>query len=210
MNRIHPGGFAHNLQSLRVVDVLEDGGLNLTWEVRDGIKCHPWRETPSTEEGRCVQIADRIAYVNHDIDDAIRGGVLKPQDLPAEAIEVLGQTHGKRINTLVNAVIAESLEKGRVSLSGDCLEALDVLRQFLFDHVYIDSPAKKEEDKAKGVVEALYRYYSSHPEKIRGSYAFITETAVRACDYVSGMTDRFAIAQYRLAFVPSTWGLDPS
>ena len=106
-------------------------------------------ETPSTEEGRCVQIADRIAYVNHDIDDAIRGGVLKPQDLPAEAIEVLGQTHGKRINTLVNAVIAESLEKGRVSLSGDCLEALDVLRQFLFDHVYIDSPAKKEEDKAK-------------------------------------------------------------
>ncbi|HHX28083.1 MAG: deoxyguanosinetriphosphate triphosphohydrolase [Bacillota bacterium] len=210
LDRIHPGGFAHNLQSLRVVDVLEDGGLNLTWEVRDGIKCHPWRETPSTEEGRCVQLADRIAYVNHDIDDAIRGGVLKPEDLPSDAVGILGKTHGKRINTLVTAVIGESLEKGRLSLSGDVLEALTVLRQFLFDRVYIDSPAKKEEDKAKGVVEALYHYYCRHPEMIGGSYAAIAGVDVRACDYVSGMTDRFAIAQYRLAFVPSTWGLDPS
>lgn len=210
LNRIHPGGFEHNLQSLRVVDVLEDGGLNLTWEVRDGIKCHPWRETPSTEEGRCVQLADRIAYVNHDIDDAIRGGVIRPGDLPAEAIGVLGASHGKRIDTLVKAVVSESLEKGRVSLSGEVLEALDVLRRFLFEHVYIDSPAKKEEDKAKGVVEALYRYYCRHPELIAGSYSVATEPEVRACDYVSGMTDRFAIAQYRLAFVPSTWGLDPS
>ncbi|MGI6662322.1 MAG: deoxyguanosinetriphosphate triphosphohydrolase [Bacillota bacterium] len=210
LNRIHPGGFEHNRQSLRVVDVLEDGGLNLTWEVRDGIKCHPWRETPSTEEGRCVQLADRIAYVNHDIDDAIRGGVLRPEDLPAEAIRVLGKTHGERINTLVRAVIGESLEKGRVSLSGDCLEALKILREFLFDRVYIDSPAKKEEDKAKGVVEALYHYYSRHPEMIGGSYSAIIDPQVRACDYVSGMTDRFAIHKYRLAFVPSTWGLDPS
>ncbi len=210
LDRIHPGGFAHNLQSLRVVDVLEDGGLNLTWEVRDGIKCHPWRETPSTEEGRCVQIADRIAYVNHDIDDAIRGGILTPGDLPAEALEVLGRTHGKRVNTLVTAVITESLEKGRVSLSGDVLDALTVLREFLFDRVYVDSPAKKEEDKARGVVEALYRHYCRHPEAIGSSYAATTDVQVRACDYVSGMTDRFAILQYRLAFVPSTWGFDPS
>ncbi|HHY76373.1 MAG TPA: deoxyguanosinetriphosphate triphosphohydrolase [Firmicutes bacterium] len=210
LNRIHPGGFAHNLQSLRVVDVLESGGLNLTWEVRDGIKCHPWRETPSTEEGRCVQLADRIAYVNHDIDDAIRGGVIRPEDLPKDAIEVLGDTHGKRIDTLVKAVIEESLEEGRVSLTGEVLEALMVLRRFLFERVYVDSPAKKEEDKAKGVVEALYHYYCRHPEMISSSYSPASDPMVRACDYVSGMTDRFAIHQYRKAFVPSTWGLDPS
>ena len=140
LNRIHPGGFEHNRQSLRVVDVLEDGGLNLTWEVRDGIKCHPWRETPSTEEGRCVQLGDRIAYVNHDIDDAIRGGVLRPEDLPAESHPRPGQKlTAERINTLLGAVIGESLGKGLVSLSGDCLEALKILREFLFDRVYIDS-----------------------------------------------------------------------
>lgn len=207
LDHVHPGGFAHNKQSLRVVDVLEDGGLNLTWEVRDGIVSHPWRESPSTEEGRCVQIADRIAYVNHDIDDAVRGGVLKPEDLPADAVGILGKTHGKRINTLVTKVIMESLEKGSVSLSGEAYSALILLRDFLFDRVYVGSPAKREEDKAKGVVEALYHHYCAHPELIGGAYAASEDTNTRACDYVSGMTDRFAIAQYRSAFVPRTWGL---
>ncbi|MGI6632901.1 MAG: deoxyguanosinetriphosphate triphosphohydrolase [Bacillota bacterium] len=208
LNRVHPGGFFHNEQSLRVVDILEGGGLNLTWEVRNGILNHPWRESPSTEEGRCVQLADRIAYVNHDIDDAIRGGVLRSEDLPPDAIRVLGSTHGERINTLVSRTIEMSLERGAVHLSGDVLGALLSLRQFLFDRVYIGSPAKREEDKAKGVVEALYNHYCTHPELIGGSYAASEDVQKRACDYVSGMTDRFAIAQYRSAFVPRTWGLD--
>lgn len=207
LDRIHPGGFAHNKQSLRVVDVLEDGGLNLTWEVRDGILNHPWRESPATEEGRCVQIADRIAYVNHDIDDAIRGGIVKIEDLPADAVSVLGSTHGKRINALVTAVIEESLDKAAVSFTGDIRAALMSLRDFLFERVYVGSPAKSEEDKAKGVVEALYCHYCAHPELTGGAYAASEDVQTRACDYVSGMTDRFAIAQFRSAFVPKTWGL---
>jgi len=208
LNRVHPGGFSHNEQSLRVVDVLEAGGLNLTWEVRDGILNHPWRGSPATEEGRCVQLADRIAYVNHDIDDAVRGGILKGDELPKDAVEVLGDTHGKRINTLVIAAIEQSLEMGRVMLRGEILEALDRLRSFLFERVYVDSAAKKEEEKAKGVVESLYRYYVLHPGEVPLSYDVDPGPEVRACDYVAGMTDRFAIAQYNKLFVPRTWKLD--
>ncbi len=196
LNRLHPGGFSHNVQSLRVVDVLEGGGLNLTWEVRDGILNHPWKGKPATGEGRCVQLADRIAYVNHDIDDAVRGEVLSPADLPGEALGVLGRTHGRRINALVSAVIEQSLEAGSVTLEGEPLAALDVLRTFLFERVYVASAAKREEDKAKGVVEALYRHFceASDPDAAR--------------DYVAGMTDRYAIAQYRKIFVPRTWNYE--
>ena len=191
-----------------MVDVLEAGGLNLTWEVRDGILNHPWRGRPATEEGRCVQLADRIAYVNHDIDDAVRGGILKGDELPKDAVEVLGDTHGKRINTLVMAAIEQSLETGRVTLGGEVLKALDRLRSFLFEKVYVDSAAKREEEKAKGVVESLYRYYVSHADEVPLSYGSDPGPEVRACDYVAGMTDRFAIAQYNKLFVPRTWKLD--
>jgi dGTPase len=205
LNEVHPGGFSHNEQSLRVVDVLEGGGLNLTWEVRDGILNHPWAGHPATAEGRCVQLADRIAYVNHDIDDAIRGGILRAEDLPGAAVKALGDTHGKRINALVTAVIEQSLGKGSVVLQGEPLQALDRLRAFLFDRVYVDSAAKKEEDKAKGVVEALYLHFSRHPAEASGSYAGDPDPRLRARDYVAGMTDRFAIAQYTRLFVPRTW-----
>lgn len=210
LDRVHPGGFQHNVQSLRVVDVLEAGGLNLTWEVRDGILNHPWKGRPATLEGRCVQMADRIAYVNHDVDDAVRGGVLRPEELPVEAVDILGRSHGARINTLVVAVIDQSSQKGAVALDGEPLRALDVLRTFLFSRVYVHSAAKKEEDKAKGVVEALYRHYRGHPEDMPGGLAGQTDAGVRACDYVAGMTDRYAIAQYRKIFVPRTWSFEES
>lgn len=214
LDRVHPGGFQHNVQSLRVVDVLEAGGLNLTWEVRDGILNHPWKGNPATLEGRCVQMADRIAYVNHDIDDAIRGGLLESDDLPEEAVSVLGRTHGARINTLVVAVIDRGLLEcgpGRVAPEGEPFRALDVLRAFLFDRVYVHSPAKREEDKAKGVVEALYRHYCGHPEDIPGDEGISAgghDAALMACDYVAGMTDRYAIAHYRRFFVPRTWSFE--
>ena len=205
LNRVHPRGFSHNEQSLRVVDVLESGGLNLTWEVRDGVLNHPWKGKPATSEGRCVQLADRIAYVNHDIDDALRGGVLGQASLPKEALDVLGETHGRRINTLVTAVILQSLDRGSVTLEGDPLQALNVLRTFLFDRVYVDSAAKKEEEKAKGLVEALYRHFSRKPADMPAPYRDASDAGDGALDYVAGMTDRFAIAQYTRLFVPKTW-----
>ena len=208
LNRLHPGGFSHNVQSLRVVDVLEGGGLNLTWEVRDGILNHPWKGNPATAEGRCVQLADRIAYVNHDIDDALRGGVLDAGALPEEALRVLGSTHGRRINTLVTAVILQSLEKGAVTLGGEPLQALDVLRTFLFQRVYVSSAAKKEEDKAKGVVEALYCHFSQRPDDMPAAFCEDASNCDGARDYVAGMTDRFAIAQYKRLFVPKTWNYE--
>jgi len=208
--RLHPGGFTHEEQSLRVVDVLEGGGLNLTWEVRDGILNHPWKRRPATAEGKCVQLADRIAYVNHDIDDALRGGVLDGSALPAGPLAVLGATHGRRIGALVTAAIEQSLDAGAVMLEGEPLEALNVLRTFLFDRVYIDSAAKREEDKAKGLVEALYLHFCRHPEEMPESYwAGAPEDVYDASrDYVAGMTDRFAIAQYRKLFVPKTWNYE--
>ncbi|MGI6643349.1 MAG: deoxyguanosinetriphosphate triphosphohydrolase [Bacillota bacterium] len=213
--RVHPGGFAHEEQSLRVVDHREGGGLNLTWEVRDGIVNHRWKGSPSTLEGQCVQVSDRIAYVNHDIDDAIRGQVISAGDLPKDAIDILGKTHGQRINTLVTDVIAHSFDKPTVSLGPEALSAMDELRMFLFERVYISSIAKREEDKAKGVVEALYSYYCENPHAWLGRDDAANDDKghsdpihVRACDYVAGMTDRFAIAQYRMLFVPKTWSFD--
>lgn len=208
LNEIHPGGFCHNEQSLRVVDYLEGGGLNLTWEVRDGILNHPWRCTPSTLEGRCVQLSDRIAYVNHDIDDAIRAGIITHQELPEDAIEILGKTHAQRINTLVTDVIEYSFLKNEVGFTEARLYALNKLRQFLFEKVYVGSAAKREEDKAKGVVEALYFHYCEHPEEVVMEFNERDDPRTRACDYVAGMTDRFAITQYKKIFVPRSWSFD--
>ncbi len=206
LNEVHPSGFAHEKQSLRVVDHLESGGLNLTWEVRDGIVNHTWGGAPSTLEAQCVRLSDRIAYVNHDIDDAIRGQIIATHDLPKEALDVLGRSHGERVNTLVVDAIMTSFGKPGVSLSPKALNAMLLLRQFLFDRVYVSSVAKREEDKAKGVVRALYSLYCDEPELMPGPQASQTDSvSVRACDYVAGMTDRFAIAQYNLAFVPKTW-----
>jgi dGTPase len=192
--------FRHNEHSLRVVDVLErEGeGLNLTFGVRDGIRNHTGDVHPSTREGAIVRVADRIAYVNHDLDDAVRAGVILWEDVPEGPIEVLGEKMSTRIDTLVRDMILTSRDRGEISLSETVYSALMELRAWLFDNVYRD-PLSVENRRASGVVEALFDYYLEHPEERTGSDPDpITETV----DFVAGMTDRYALAAFRRVFLP--------
>ena len=201
--------YHHNEQSLRVVEVLEyEGkGLNLTWEVRDGIAHNTGDETPATLEGRIVRIADRIAYVNHDIDDAIRGQVLAEADLPAGSTSVLGHTHGARIRTLVQDMIESSADADIIRMSPTVGDAMMQLRAFLFDNVYLSPRAKEEEPKAFGVVRSLFLYYLEHPEALPEEYRPLSapELPQRVTDYLAGMTDRYALRCYDEVFVPTSW-----
>ncbi len=210
LNELLPGGFKHNLQSLRVVEKLEyDGkGLNLTWEVRDGIVNHTSSGHPATVEGKVVSLADRIAYINHDIDDAMRAGVLNEADLPRSCIELFGETHAKRINSLIINVIYNSFDSDVIRFSPDYAEEFKVLRQFMFDNVYLNPTAKSEEGKAKGVVRALYEYYFAHPELLDEEYAITRETEGKeraVADFIAGMSDTYAIGTYEKLFVPKSW-----
>jgi dGTPase len=204
-----PAPFLHNEQSLRVVEKLEyEGkGLNLSWEVRDGILNHTGRSPlPATLEGRIVRIADRIAYANHDIDDAIRAGILEEADLPSSTLEVLGRHHSQRINTLVTDMVNESKDSGDIRLSPQVTAALDELRAFLFDRVYIGSVAKKEEDKAVTMLRSLFAFYLEHPEEMPGEFRSGRDAlSIRVCDYVAGMTDRYAQRKYHEHFLPDVW-----
>ena len=208
LNEIVPGGFKHNEQSLRVVDYLEQGeGLNLTEEVRDGILHHTGSGKPFTLEGQIVKVADRIAYINHDIDDAVRSGILSNVELPDKCIQVLGSDHRTRINTMVVDMVNTSMGQNEIRMSPVVWEATNSLRDFLFDNVYIGSMAKTEEKKAKRVIEELYVYYMEQPEALpdtlKGSNSFRDDSLSRVvCDYVAGMTDRFAINQFSDLFVP--------
>lgn len=215
LDEIHPGGFRHNEQSLRVVDVLErrpngEAGLNLTWEVRDGILNHPGDRKAATLEGQIIKLADRIAYVNHDIDDAVRAGIISLWDLPPGAA-VLGDSHGQRIDRAVRDVIAASDGQPEIRMSPEMWTALHELRAFLFQRVYIGSRAKADEEKAKRMLAALYRYFREHPGELPDGETPAsrteTETAQAVCDYVAGMTDRYAIATYSRIFVPAPWAL---
>jgi dGTPase len=201
--------FRHNEQSLRIVDHLEDdgNGLNLTWEVRDGILNHTWSSPiPATLEGQVARFADRIAYVNHDVDDALRAGVLQEAELPAEPLGVLGRTHSDRIDTLVVDLVTESEESEELKLSADVLEALDGLRDFLFDRVYLRSEARSEQEKAIGLVRSLFTYYLEHPEAVAAEYrSGPGDLPTRIADYISGMTDRFALRTYEQLFLPQSW-----
>lgn len=209
LNRIHPGGFRHNEQSVRVVETLERGtGLNLTWEVRDGILNHTGKNDAATLEGRIVKIADRIAYINHDIDDAIRGKVISDDDLPKECLNVLGRTHGERIHTMVSDIIVSSEGRGEVRQSEQIGQAINELRAFMFKNVYLGSEAKQEEGKAKEIVAFVYRYFCSHPEQLKLYHTYYThnesvEEAVK--DFVAGMTDRYLINLYRELTLPKPW-----
>lgn len=209
LNQIHPGGFRHNEQSLRVVDMLEGGtGLNLTWEVRDGILNHTGKHQPSTLEGRVVRLADRIAYINHDIDDAIRSHILSIHDLPRACVDVLGRTHSERIHTMVEDIIKSSENRADIRQSEEVGAAMSELRAFMFKHVYLDSEAKKEEGKAKEIVAFVYRYFCQHPEQLKEHYTYNIEAdpveeAVK--DFVAGMTDRYLINLYRELTLPSPW-----
>ena len=201
--------FRHNEQSLRVVDHLEnDGrGLNLTWEVRDGIVNHPWSmPQPATPEAQVVRIADRIAYINHDVDDAVRAGVLDPEELPADPLAVLGRTHGERINTLVTDLVGRSIDSAEVALSEDVLHALDTMRDFMFEHVYLRDEARSEQEKAISLVRTLFSHYLDHPEDVPAEYHHAPgDLPTRIADYIAGMTDRYALRAYERLFLPQGW-----
>ncbi len=204
-----PDAFRHNEQSLRVVDVVEyEGkGLNLTWEVRDGILNHTGPNEPATLEGQIVRIADRIAYINHDIDDALRAGVLKEEDLPKDIMQLLGWRHGVRINNMVNDLVRASWDKPSIQLSEEFSSAMLQLRAFMFDRVYLESPAKAENPRAKKVLEELFDFFLNSPERLpREFYSEDSgELPLKVCDYVAGMTDRFAIKTFENIFVPRAW-----
>jgi dGTPase len=201
--------FRHNEQSLRIVDHLEDDGrgLNLTWEVRDGIVHHTWSmPQPSTPEAQVVRFADRIAYVNHDVDDAVRAGVLAEADLPPEAVSLLGRTHAERVNTLVTDLVERTGDGREVHLSDDVYRALDVLRDFLFDRVYLRDEARAEQEKAIGLVRALFAYFLDHPDRVPEEYHRAPgDLPTRVADYIAGMTDRFALRVYEQLFLPQGW-----
>jgi dGTPase len=201
--------FRHNEQSLRIVDHLEnDGrGLNLSWEVRDGIVNHTWSmPQPATPEAQTVRFADRIAYVNHDVDDAVRAGVLGPDELPTDALGVLGRTHSQRIDRLVTDLVQQSAGGPDLRLSDEVFRALDSMRDFLFERVYLRPEARTEQDKAIGLVRTLFAHYLDHPEEVPQEYHRAPgDLPTRVADYIAGMTDRYALRTYEQLFLPQGW-----
>lgn len=212
LNRLMKEGFRHEEQSLRVVDVLERGsGLNLTWEVRDGIRNHNSRGNPATLEGHVVKLADWIAYINHDIDDALRAGILKEKDLPSEPIKVLGKNHSQRIDRMIKDIIRESYWKPYVRMSDEVYEATVELRSFLFERVYIGSSAKSQEIKAQKMLELLFEHFLKNVESMPEEFVAIAEREGierGVCDYIAGMTDSFALHKFREIFVPFSWPIE--
>lgn len=212
LDELMPEGFRHNEQSLRVVEVLEnDGsGLNLTHEVRDGILCHSGAQFPLTLEGECVRRADRIAYLNHDLDDAVRGGVLKEFELPADCLKVLGSSHGERINRMIADIVENSQSGDRLAMSPVMQSAMDGLREFMFEKVYRDEWRAREERRCEAVLRQLFFYYSEHPGEMPEEFVLIgyrEGTARAVCDFLSCMTDRYAIRTFQKLFVPAGFAL---
>lgn len=212
LRRCFSPDFAHYKQSLRVVEKLErEGkGLNLTFEVRDGIVNHTGAHLASTLEGRLVKFADRIAYINHDIDDAVRARVLRHSDIPRELTDVLGGTNSERINTMVTSVITASTGKNEIAMEAHIYEATMALRDFLMENVYTNPVAKREEKRAMDLLFKLYEYFVKHPEAMPAEYLRDGEdsTERRVCDYISGMTDRYAIKLFEELFVPKEWNVN--
>jgi dGTPase len=209
LNELFPGGFKHNEQSLRVVDYLEgNGGLNLTWEVRDGILHHTGPGIPATPEGQLVRICDRMAYINHDIDDALRGGIIRPGQLPPEETAYLGATGSERLNTMIRDLINNSWGKQQIAVSKELAAVMESLRKFLYDNVYIGSTAKLEERKTKIIIKMLYNYWTEKPQELppevrEQSFKYGLERSI--CDYIAGMTDQYIITVFRELFVPQPW-----
>ena len=211
INRLIGGGFHHNEQSLRMVEVIEgNNGLNLTWEVRDGIVNHSGNRQAATMEGRIVGKADRIAYINHDIDDAIRAGIIKAEDLPQDSLKVLGQTHGERIACMINDIVINSYNKPDVFTSDSVQAATDLLRSFLFQNVYLDKFRSDEEKKCDFIISELFNYFLKNPAEMPLEFVTIvyrdgTERAVT--DYIASMTDRFAMRLFHQLFVPNSFSV---
>ncbi|MDE6666875.1 MAG: deoxyguanosinetriphosphate triphosphohydrolase [Clostridia bacterium] len=210
LDKLVPGGFKHNVQSVRVVEILEkDGkGLNLTKEVRDGILHHPKSGTPATLEGKCVSLADRVAYINHDLDDAIRAGLLTAEDVPKDIRDVLGNSPSARIDTAISSIYRNSVGKNFVEMESEVEKASERLREFMFNNVYYSPTAKGEEQKAERMLTETYLYFVKNPDKLPASYIkfldkFSKEQVV--CDYLSSMTDRYAVYTFNQIFVPRGW-----
>ncbi len=212
IQKVYSKDFSHYKQSLRVVEHLENGGqgLNLTWEVRDAIVNHTGSHIAATLEGVLVKYADRIAYINHDIDDACRAGLLCTEQIPKELREILGETHSGRINTLVSSVIEESMDKPEIKMAPNVEAAMMQLRRFLFDNVYFNETSSREAARAQEMLAGLFEYFEKYPEKMPALYRKNIDTeGVRrcVCDYISGMTDRYAIETYKDLFIPKVWSI---
>lgn len=209
LNSVCPLGFRHNEQSLRIVEKLENGkGMNLTFEVRDGIVNHCGDNVAATIEGTIVKYADRIAYINHDIDDAIRAGIISGEDIPAECLRTLGETHSMRINTAIVDIINYSINKDSISMGYEVAGAMDELRDFMFKRVYIGSRAKSQEEKAKYLIIALYNYFKNNYNEMPDEFINMVDSDGIdrvVCDYIAGMTDVYAINLFNRLFVPSPW-----
>ncbi len=210
LNEITPFGYKHYLQSVRVVHRLEKNGkgLNLTYEVKNGIACHSAKLVADTLEGRIVKISDKVAYINHDIEDAIRAGVLSEADLPWDAVYILGRKKSERISTIIASIVENSIDD--IRMSPEVEKAHRILKQFMFDSVYTNPVAKGEEGKAQGIIEKLYQYYSDNVDKLPAFFKEIADQdgVPRAvCDYISGMTDQFAVTQFKELFIPKSWNI---
>lgn len=211
LNELCKGGFSHNEQSVRVVERLEKNGegLNLTWEVRDGIRNHQTSLMPHTLEGRIVRLSDKIAYINHDIDDAIRAKILCEEDIPVAYREVLGNSTRKRLDTLVHNIIINSMDKNDICMSPEVSHAMTELRRFMFENLYRGSVAKAEEEKAKELLRKLFYFYMERPELMPEQFTRMMDAGEAqdrvVCDYIAGMTDQYAIAKFNEYFVPLAW-----
>ena len=212
LNQVCSEGFAHNEQSVRIVERLEKGGkgLNLTWEVRDGILNHQMSGKPSTLEGMIVRYSDKIAYINHDVDDAIRAGVIREDEIPRTYTDILGHSTRERLNTMIHDIVNNSLEKPDIRMSEDVEFAFRGMRKYMFENVYTNPKAKGEEEKAENILKELFHYYMDYPERLSNEYIErmwqTGETQERSvCDYIAGMTDQYAIAKFQEFFVPVSW-----
>ena len=213
LRSVCPTGFAHNEQSLRIVEKLErEGkGLNLTFEVRDGILNHELELTPATPEGKIVRLSDKIAYMHHDMEDAVRGGILELSEIPQDIGSVIGRSTNDWFDTIFNSIVEYSADKEDITMAGEVYEAMMRLRKFMFERVYTNPVAKSEEGKAQDMIKTLYDYYLSHTDRFP---AYLLEMMEKGesrerivCDYISGMTDRYAISRYEELFIPKSWAV---
>ena len=209
LNELFPPGFKHNEQSLRVVDFLEgENGLNLTWEVRDGILRYTGESESLTLEGQLVRICDRIAYINHDIDDALRGGIIKYEQLPVEEMKILGKGGSQRLNTMIRDLIQNSCGRPRIAMGGEISAVMESLRHFLSKFVYVGSAAKSQEKNAKFIIDFLYNYWIKRPQELPLEVRILCEkyeVERSVCDFIAGMTDRYIVSLFEENFIPKPW-----
>jgi deoxyguanosinetriphosphate triphosphohydrolase, putative len=213
LNNVCPIGFEHSQQSVRTVDRLEKHGqgLNLTYEARDGILNHQTTGKPHTLEGKVVRLSDKISYIHHDMDDAVRAGILKETDVPKEIREVIGCTPSERLDHFVHDIVTNSMGKNDICMSREIAKAMTDMRQFMFENVYENPVAKSEEGKAERLTETLYQYYMKHIGQMPEEFLdLLSEGEPReqvVCDYIAAMTDRFAIATYEEIYIPKSWSI---